>query len=65
MGRMKRNWWQLIVLNTTENTLSNESGPVTDLVIPTSPEDIPHHTSPGVTITRSRHMSKPPDRLNL
>ena len=63
-GRMRRNWQQLTLLNTTENIPSNESGAVTDSVIPTSPEDIPHHTPPGVTITRSGCVSKPPDRLN-
>ena len=64
-GRMGRNRQHLTLLNTTRNTPSNESRPVTDSVIPTSPEDIPHHTPSGVTITRSGRVSKPPDRLNL
>ena len=62
---MKRNWQHLTLLNTTGNILSNESRPVTHSVIPTSPEDIPHHTPSGVTITISGHVSKPPDRINL
>ena len=65
-GRMRRNRQQLTLLNTTENISSNESRLVTDSAIPTTPEDnTPHHTPPGVTITRSGRVSKPPDRLNL
>ena len=65
-GRMRRNRQQLTLLNTTENISSNESRPVTDSAIPTTPEDnIPHRTPPGVTITRSGRVSKPPDRLNI
>ena len=64
-GRMRRNRQHLTLLNTTGNIPSNESRPVTHSVIPTSPEDIPHHTPSGVTITRSGRVLKPPDRLNL
>ena len=64
-GRMRRNRQHLTLLNTTGNIPSNESRPVTHSVIPTSLEDIPHHTPSGVTITRSGRVSKPPDRLNL
>ena len=64
-GRMRRNRQHLTLLNTTGNIPSNEFRPVTHSVIPTSPEDIPHHTPCGVTVTSSGHVSKPLDRLNL
>ena len=66
-GRIRRNRQQLTYLSPTENTPS-DNNPLTDLVIPTIPR-IPENTShcvpPGVTITRSGRVSKPPDRLNL
>ena len=60
-GRMRRNRQQLTFLNTTVDISADES--VTDPVIPTSPEDVPCHTQPGVTIIRSECVSKPPDSL--
>ena len=62
-GRMRRNRQWLTFLNTTKDTSADESRLVTDSVMPTSAEDV--RTQPGVTITRSGRVSKPPDRLNL
>ena len=63
-GKIRRNRQQLTFLNTTENTFPNQTRPVTDSVSPTSPQET-HPIPSGVTITRSGHVLKPMDRLNL